>query len=999
MTGDMSAWIVGVVTLLCASAIGASSSENVSAVAQLNAAMGMPESATVSLTLTAMKISQATSLSSKPSHASTRAVAAITKVPFHFVHPKSKQRIAMSPVAIKRFLDSVNRRYLQLKPRGVTLHTLLSQMSKTSRPVYRRLIAFILYYASKKSEFTAYSTWSPCTRRCGSGFKLRVRICLKHYFPSLLGVSKGKCPGKCVQYKRCQRPPCSLGRQWSKWGAWSACARSCGRAYRTRKRTCPQGQGYYAKCVGSFRQVVFCRQPPCSRPGSTWSAWTAWGSCSATCTVQGAGSSSSPTQVRQRTCQPPTTTSAYYRQRVGMPPSQCKGSQNETRSCSEIKPCPVDGSWGEWSPYTPCSVTCGPHGRATRERSCDSPAPRYGGAACSGADKEQRACSASTACAVDGAWSSWSSWSSCSATCGTGGQETRTRTCSNPAASDGGKECEGDDEQQQDCQQTPPACAVDGVWSSWSSWSSCSATCGTGGQETRTRTCSDPAASDGGKECEGDDEQQQDCQQTPPACPVDGVWSSWSSWSSCSATCGTGGQETRTRTCSNPAASNGGKECEGDDEQQQDCQQTPPACPVDGVWSTWSSWSSCSATCGTDGQETRTRTCSNPAASDGGKECEGDDEQQQDCQQTPPACAVDGVWSSWSSWSSCSATCGTDGQETRTRTCSNPAASDGGKECEGDDEQQQDCQQTPPACAVDGAWSSWSSWSSCSATCGTGGQETRTRTCSNPAASNGGKECEGDDEQQQDCQQTPPACAVDGVWSSWSSWSSCSATCGTDGQETRTRTCSNPAASDGGKECEGDDEQQQDCQQTPPACAMNGMWGSWTLWSGCSEACGQGIRNRIRYCSNPPPSDDGEYCDGEFHEEEPCEMRPCPVDGMWASWQQWSACSSTCGDGYRDRYRACANPVPADGGKICKGKSEETMKCNQKNCLIDGAWTTWSSWSECSKTCGGGRETRHRFCTNPTPKFGGKACQGGGEGSRVCADFTCASGPVPDFGT
>ena len=44
--------------------------------------------------------------------------------------------------------------------------------------------------------------------------------------------------------------------------------------------------------------------------------------------------------------------------------------------------------------------------------------------------------------------------------------------------------------------------------------------------------------------------------------PVNGNWSPWSTWSSCSATCG-GGKRTRTRTCTNPAPANGGKDCEG----------------------------------------------------------------------------------------------------------------------------------------------------------------------------------------------------------------------------------------------------------------------------------------------------------------------------------------------------------------------------------------------------------------------------------------------------
>lgn len=41
---------------------------------------------------------------------------------------------------------------------------------------------------------------------------------------------------------------------------------------------------------------------------------------------------------------------------------------------------------------------------------------------------------------------------------------------------------------------------------------------------------------------------------------------------------------------------------------------------------------------------------------------------------------------------------------------------------------------------------------------------------------------------------------------------------------------------------------------------------------------------------------------------------------------------------------------------------------------IDGNYTAWSKWSECSVTCGRGSRNRSRECTNPSPQYGGKDC-------------------------
>ena len=57
------------------------------------------------------------------------------------------------------------------------------------------------------------------------------------------------------------------------------------------------------------------------------------------------------------------------------------------------------------------------------------------------------------------------------------------------------------------------------------------------------------------------------------------------------------------------------------------------------------------------------------------------------------------------------------------------------------------------------------------------------------------------------------------------------------------------------------------------------------------------------------------------------------VDGKWSNWGKWSQCSKTCGQGFKVKSRKCNNPPPKGNGLNCQGKSERINRCIEKpNC-------------------------------------------------------------------
>ncbi|XP_063687572.1 uncharacterized protein LOC134820861 isoform X3 [Bolinopsis microptera] len=888
---------------------------------------------------------------------------------------------------------------------------------------------------------------------------------------------------------------------------------------------------------------------------------------------------------------------------------EAQNSAGTTFSRASVEVTAVDGNWGDWSGYSTCSEDCG-YGDQTRKRLCNNPRPSQSGEKCPGEGEESRDCIVEE-CPAEVAWSDWSEWSDCDPSCGLG-NHTRVRTCLN------GDTCEGEEFITATCYTA--ACPVNGGYSIWSPWSTCSEECG-GGNQTRTRTCTDPRPAHGGKACvqeRGYEIKQCNSHSCPVKprivrvpedttanrgeevtflCSAEGVPTPMITWFEddihISAITTTSGQritsylviqEAETDRTFNCLAQNEAGaalvsvdlavtkqlpvfsqfpedmdleedqdlylNCEADEESEivwmfnnkplteyfsealalsngtlliqdatrfhtgrYDCIATNDVGtsdksayitvnPIHGEYSAWEDWSNCSVSCG-DGEQTRTRTCNNPVPSTNGLQCNGPDKEKR-------ACAVEDCEDvvQYGEWSECSETCG-GGIRSRIVDC---AAADcprvGSEECN-----------TNP-CPVNGNYTDWTAWSKCSVDCG-GGVTTRSRVCKNPRPSHGGLPCPGPNKDSEvtscnldSCPRNtqligPPQSLTVPVGSdvtfvatylgiptpvvAWlvdgqpivNSDRIFVETVENDGLYTSTLTVRSVDPSDEkiysiiltssnkkpilatatltttqapeivsdvtsvaveeGEDivlnCEVESRPVSMVSWTPltgsskllsnhtlliqdskitdagmytctamnsvgsdskiivvSVRAINGGLTDWSAWSDCTVSCGSGTKTRTRTCTSPEPSHSGRTCSGDLEDTRSCANKPCAVDGGYSAWDEWTPCSETCGLGKRTRNKTCTNPAPAHGGKDCT--SGETVNheeiCFEANCPVDGGWTQWTLWTTCSVTCGGGSQTRSRSCTRPLPMFDGEDC--GPEDpeteSRACNEEECPEHPI-----
>ena len=151
---------------------------------------------------------------------------------------------------------------------------------------------------------------------------------------------------------------------------------------------------------------------------------------------------------------------------------------------------------------------------------------------------------------------------------------------------------------------------------------------------------------------------------------------------------------------------------------------------------------------------------------------------------------------------------------------------------------------------------------------------------------------------------------------------------------------------------------------------------------------------------------------------------------LWNEFGPWSNCTEPCDGGTQTRVRSIKQKA-AFGGMACSGYATESRNCNEQPCkgkhmfspsllmnyknvviahrnekiyisfqhifvsLANCEWSRFAEWTPCSKSCGGGAQTRSRVQAQAS-RNGGKACAGLATERRACNAQACP-GKLPIF--
>ncbi|XP_037691794.1 SCO-spondin-like [Choloepus didactylus] len=893
--------------------------------------------------------------------------------------------------------------------------------------------------------WSPWTPWSPCSRSCDVGIRRRFRAGTAP--PAAFGGTE--CQGPHMEADFCSLQPCRG--PGGEWGPWSPCSVPCGGGYRNRTRgSGPHSPTDFSACG---LQPCAGPEPGVCPRGKQWlDCAQGPASCTELSTPGGTNHTCHPgcycpsgTVLLNNVCVPTQDCPCVHGSRLYPPGStvlrpceNCSCISGLITNCTSW-PCEAgQPAWSPWTLWSECSASCGP-ARRHRHRFCSRP-PRVALPSevpsdeaplpplttpvplCPGLEAEEEPCLLPD-CDGAGGWGPWGPWSSCSRSCG-GGLRSRTRACDQPPPQGLGDYCEGPQAQGEACRAVPcpatncsaiegaefspcgppcPRSCDDLVHCVWRCQPGCycppgqvlsadGATCVQPGHcgclDLLTGERHPPGAQSAGPEgcsqctcLEG----KLNCTDLP--CPVPGGWCPWSEWTACSQPC-RNQRRVRSRACTCPSPQHGGVPCAGEvgeagvQHQRETC-PSPAACPADGAWSPWGLWSPCDACLG---QSHRSRACSQPPTPEGGRPCPGAHVQSRPCQDNSTQCTDCG---GGRGLLPCGQPCPRSCQDLSPGSMCQPGPTGCQLSCGCPPGQlSQDghcvpqahcrCQFQPGAMGIPenqsrSAGSGLSSWESLEP------GEVVTGPCDNCTCVAGMLQC-----------QEVPSCPGPGEWHTWGPWEACSVPCG-GGEQLRSRRCARPP-------CPGPARQSRMCHTQvckEAGCPAGRLYRECQPGEGCPFSCTH-LTEQLDCFSDD--CEEGCHCpEGTFQHRLAC-VQECPCVLTELLLQELGASGDTTthpsvlGEGGqplgpgdelgsgKTLYAGCSNCSCAHG----------KLACSVEDCSVAGGFSPWSTWGQCSRSCGGlGIRTRSRQCVRPAPSRGGQGCPGRRQDLEYCPSPDC----------
>lgn len=315
----------------------------------------------------------------------------------------------------------------------------------------------------------------------------------------------------------------------------------------------------------------------------------------------------------------------------------------------------------------------------------------------------------------------------------------------------------------------------------------------------------------------------------------------------------------------------------------------------------------------------------------------------------------------------------------RTRTCHAGQKDDGSFLCgEGAENETAECENLPSCADLP----DWTEWTSCTITCFGLNSAPGMRTRLNAKNT--------EEKEQEVCGTELPPCSEDYQYYSsgsgdediewvefpeaedpvdgpqWAEWQPCSISCIPQ---------NNLAAVGIRVRIDTKDETNIERELCGIGLGMCAEVSEWSVWEECTESCGEnGVQKRQRNCD---PVGHEECQRLELEELRECNRRQCT---RIEEWSDWSECSEICFTDFTEESTKSRT-------RTCDGDCENIILVESESCNdIPQCLTEWSSWSECSHTCGeSGISTRLRDCNGDEIYCGGQQLSE----SKECNRYIC----------